>query len=195
MYNRISEELSTLKENPEKEKAVETLTRELSSRETYADEMRETLTQFLMECTRRRLSKNTERRISRLLRIVAELENMTDDCYGISILLEQSVKKDQIFSGGTMKELAPYTGLVREFLDFVQTRLGRALTPAETKEAALTEERINKARNKLRKRGRKRIEAGENVKTELLFIDFIRRLERLGDYCFHISTALAHLDD
>jgi phosphate:Na+ symporter len=195
MYDKISKELSTLKNNPEKEKAMAALTEELKNKEEYADEMREELTQFLMECTRQQLSDKTERRISRLLRIIAELENMTDECYIASLLLERSVQKDRIFTGASMKALAPYARLVGEFLDFVQTRLGRTLTPEEAKQAALTEARINKIRNKLRKHGQKRIEAGENIKTEMLFIDFIRRLERLGDYCYHISNALEHLDD
>jgi phosphate:Na+ symporter len=195
MYGRISKELATLKDNPEKEKAMTALTSELQFKEEYADEMREELTQFLMECTRQQLNDRSERRISRLLRIITELENMTDECYNASLLLERSVQKDRIFTGASMKALAPYASLVGEFLNFVQTRLGRTLTPEEAQKAALTEERINKVRNKLRKRGQKRIEAGENIKTEMLFIDFIRRLERLGDYCYHISNALEHLDD
>jgi phosphate:Na+ symporter len=120
---------------------------------------------------------------------------MTDDCYNVSLLLQRSVLKDTLFTGTSVKALAPFTRLVGEFLEFVQTRLGRMLTPEEAEQAKKTEDRINKARNRLRKYGRKRIQAGENVNTELLFIDFIRRLEHLGDYCYHISNALAHLDD
>jgi len=195
MYERISAALDTLKDNPEKEKAVEELMTELRDKENYADEMRDELTNFLMECNRQMLNPRSERRISRLLRIIADLENMTDDCYVASLLLERSVKKNLVFKGESMKALVPYTGQVGEFLNFVQTHLGRALTPEESKQAAFAEERINKERNKLSKYGRKRIEAGENVKTELLFIDFVRHLERLGDYCYRISAALAHLED
>jgi len=193
MYGRISEDLAALTDNPEKEKAVEALTAELREKEAYADEMREALSHFLMECSRQKLSDHSERRISRLLQIIADLDYMTGYCYNIGLLLERSVKKNRLFTGASMKALAPYAGLVGEFLEFVQTRLGRALTPEEAEQAARTEEQINKARNKLRKYGQKRIEAGEDVKTELLFIDFIRRLENLGDYCYHISTALTHL--
>jgi phosphate:Na+ symporter len=195
MYGRVSGVLDTLIDNPEKEKAVEELTAELQEKEVYADEMRDELTHFLMECNRQQISPRSERRISRLLRIITDLENMTDDCFKASLLLERSVKKDQVFTGESMKALVFYTGLVGEFLNFVQARLGRTLTREESKQAALAEKQINKERNKLRKYGRKRIEAGENVKTELLFIDFIRLLEQLGDYCYHISDALAHLED
>jgi phosphate:Na+ symporter len=195
MYARIGGILSTLKENPEKEAAIDALTLELKEKEVYADEMREELTHFLIECTRQQLNYRSERRVSRLLRIIADLENMTDDCYGVALLLERSVKKDQIFKGKEMKALAPYAALVGSFLNFVQIRLGHMLLPGEAEEAAETERKIDKARNKLRKYGRKRIEAGENVKTELLFIDLVRRLEQLGDYCYSISAALAHLEE
>ena len=53
------------------------------------------------------------------------------------------------------------------------------------------EDAIDKKRDKLRKLGRKRIEAGEDVKTELLFIDLVRRIERIGDYCSYITETLA----
>jgi phosphate:Na+ symporter len=49
------------------------------------------------------------------------------------------------------------------------------------------ENSIDKNRSKLQKLSRKRIEAGKDVKTELLFIDIVRRIEKLGDYCFEIT--------
>ncbi|MDR0590063.1 MAG: hypothetical protein LBG25_05915, partial [Spirochaetaceae bacterium] len=47
------------------------------------------------------------------------------------------------------------------------------------------------SQKKLRRLGRKRIEAGEKVKTELLFIDIVRRIEKLGNYCYHIFKVLS----
>ncbi|MDR0586571.1 MAG: Na/Pi cotransporter family protein [Treponema sp.] len=194
MYGRVSGILETLKEHPKQEEAVQELTSELKAKEAYADEMREELTHFLMECTRQRLNLRSEGRVSRLLRIIADLENMTDDCLGASLILENSVKKDRVFGGKEMRALVPYTTLVGDFLAFVQNHLGKKLASGEAEQASLMEERINGAQKKLRKYGRKRIEAGKNVRTELLFIDFIRRLEQLGDNCYSISAALARLE-
>jgi phosphate:Na+ symporter len=194
MYGRISEVLSTLRGNADKEDTVKVLASELKEKESYADEMRDELTGFLMECTRQQLNKHSENRVSKLLRITADLENMTDDCYGVGLLLETGVRKDQLFREKEMDELAPYTALVGDFLVFVQTHLGKQLTHEETERAAAMEEAIDNAQKHLRKYGRKRIEAGKDVRTELLFMDFVRRLERLGDYCYGISEALSHLD-
>jgi phosphate:Na+ symporter len=91
-----------------------------------------------------------------------------------------------------MEALIPYVAQVEEFLAFVQGHLGSRITGEQAEFAAQLESAVDKSRDKLRKLGRKRIEAGEDVKTELLFIDVVRRIEKVGDYCYNIAGALAH---
>jgi phosphate:Na+ symporter len=191
MYARVSTVLRTLKETEDKEGTVNGMVAEMKGREEYADEMREALTAFLIECTREQLNPRSERRVSQLLRIIADLEDMTDDCFGVALLLERSVKKNQLFKEKEMAALAPYLDLVEEFLTLVREHLGKRLSPEETERATSLEEKIDDSRNRLRRLGRKRIEAGVDVKTELLFIDLVRRIEKLGDYCFDIAETLA----
>jgi phosphate:Na+ symporter len=193
MYAGISAALRDLPGTGDKERLIDALVEALKSKEAYADEMREALTAFLIECTREQLNPRSERRVSLLIRIIADLEDMTDDCYSISLLLERSVRKNQIFKGKEMEALAPYVGMVEEFLSLVGNHLGRSLSAEEAEYAKELEAKIDKSRNKLRKLGRKRIEAGKDVKTELLFIDLVRRIEKLGDYCYGIAEALASM--
>jgi phosphate:Na+ symporter len=162
-------------------------------KEAYADEMREALTSFLIESIREQLNQRFRRRISLLIRIIADLEDMTDDCFAISLLLVKSVRKNRIFKGKEMEALAPYVGMVEGFLNLVGDHMGRGLSAEEAAWAKDLEDKIDKSRNKLRKLGRKRIEAGKDVKTELLFIDLVRRIERLGDYCYDIAEALSDM--
>ncbi|MDR1319258.1 MAG: Na/Pi cotransporter family protein [Treponema sp.] len=191
MYARISAVLKTLRETENKEEAVTLLNEEMKNKEAYADEMRESLTSFLIECTREQLNPRSERRVSQLLRIIVDLEDMTDDCYSVGLLLERSVRKNQIFKGKEMEALFPYVDLVEDFLSLVRNYLGRRLTPEQIGYARELEEKIDKSRDRLRKLGRKRIESGVDVKTELLFIDLVRRIEKLGDYCFDIAATMA----
>jgi phosphate:Na+ symporter len=177
------------------ESSVAALIKDLQSKEEYADQMREELTKFLMECTRRKLNIRSEHNVGLLLRIIADLEDMTDDCYSVSLLLERSVRKNQIFKQPEMEALSPYMGMVGEFLSFVGDHLGSKLSAEQTHYAKQIEEQIDLSRNNLRKLGQRRIEEGEDVKTELLFIDFVRRIERLGDYCYGISNALSSLEE
>ena len=216
MYSRFSKGLSTLRDSGGKgwESEAVALCEELEKREQYVDEMRETLTGFLIGCTKResrdnaasplrqrsvgslvasfrdRLNSRSEVRIARLLRVIGYLEEMSDECYSISHLLEKSVRKDCVFKQKEMDKLIPYVGHVEEFLGLVEDQLGHRITPEQKERASELEKSIDKNRRKLNKLGRKRIEAGENVRTELLFIDLVRRIEKLGDYCFDIARAL-----
>jgi phosphate:Na+ symporter len=167
------------------------LVEDLKKKENLADEMQEELTGFLIECSSHQLNPRSERHISQLLRVVTEIEDMIDDCYGLSIMLERGVKKELIFKRKETEALSLYTGMVEDFLSFVQAHLGTLFSEPEQDHARELEHHIHRSQNKLRKLGRKRIEAGENVKTELLFIDMVRRIEKLGDYCYHISEALS----
>jgi phosphate:Na+ symporter len=189
MYGKLRSSLQGLNEEQ-----VATLIDELGKKEQYADQMREEITRFLLECIRRPLNIHSEHNISLLIRIIADLEDLTDDCYAIGILLQRSVLKNQIFKPDQMETLKPYMGMVEEFLAFVGKHLGGKLNYEQNQYAKKIENDIDNSRDILRKLGRKRIEAGENVKTELLFIDLVRRIERLGDYCYSISAMLSVME-
>lgn len=189
MYQKLRNSLQNL--NLE---STDALVADLRSKEDYADQMREALTSYLMECARRQLSRRSEYNVSLLMRIIADLEDMTDSCYSVSLLLERSVRKNQIFKQKEMEALDPYMGLVEEFLTFVKDHLGGKLNGNQSLYAKEIEEKIDMSRNKLRKLGRKRIEEGADVKTELLFIDLVRRIEKLGDYCYSISNSMSHMN-
>jgi phosphate:Na+ symporter len=188
MYGKFSAALDSMKETPLTQDAVDALGVNLSERENYADEMRDVLTTFLIECSTR---GKHGRRISRLITIIADLENMTDDCCGVCLILERSVSKNQIFKAKEINALIPYVALVSEFLGFIGRNLGSVLSENDAAWAREIENQINESRKKLRKLGRKRIEAGKDVKTELLFIDMVRRIEKLGDYCYNIAKAMS----
>jgi len=187
MYSRFCTVLRGLHEGGnDKDNTVE-LCAELLRKEEYIDEMREILSGFLIECSRVKLNPRTEARISYLMQVIASLESMSDECYSISRLLEKSVDKNYLFKDKEMDELIPYVGLVEEFLKLLENQLRRTPSPEQKIRAVELEETIDRDRKKLQKLGRKRIEAGGNVKAELFYIDLVRRIEKLGDYCFEIS--------
>jgi phosphate:Na+ symporter len=190
MFAGVSETMGKLREKGDKTAIVEALVEEMKGKEEYADEMRVELTRFLLECTRQQLGYQSEEKVYLLLRIISDLEDMTDDCFSVSLLLERSVKKDLRFKNKEMEALAPYVAQVEAFLVFVKSHVGRSITEEQAAFAETLENTIDKSRDKLRKLGRKRIEAGEDVKTELLFIDVVRRIEKVGDYCYNIAEAL-----
>jgi phosphate:Na+ symporter len=184
MYSRFSKALLSLREGSGKENAAE-LCDELQKKEEYVDQMRDTLSGFLIECSG--VSAQSESRISYLLRVISNLEEMSDQCYSISRLLEKSIQKNIVFKNKEMDDLIPYVGQVEEFLGLLEKQMGENAGREQTVRVVELENSIDKNRRKLQKLSRKRIEAGKDVKTELLFIDIVRRIEKLGDYCFEIA--------
>jgi len=191
MYARFSAVLRSLYETGDRNEAVTQLCEELKRKEEYADEMRETLSSFLIECSREQISLRTEQRIFRLLRVIDYIEEMCDECYSISCLLERSVRKDYVFKNEEMDDLIPYVNLIEDFLGMLREHSMRGSKIASTIHTVKLKTDISRSRKKLQRLGRKRIEAGENVKTELMFIDLVRRIEKLGDYCIDIAEVTA----
>jgi len=193
MFTRFSGVLQSLPEMSEQDRQteIESLGAELTHMEKYADEMRDGIGAFLMECARKRLNPRSEQRISQWLRVISDLEEMTDDCCSLSFLLETGVKESRIIKKKEMEALSPYLQQVEDFLSLVKENLGKHLSTDTLQHARELEDAIDENRDKLRKMGRKRLESGKDVKTELLFIDLVRRIEKLGDYCLEIAETLA----
>jgi phosphate:Na+ symporter len=192
MYARFSAVLRDLRNIGDREKAVINLCTELKQEEEYTDEMRETLTGFLIECTREQFYTRSEPRITRLLRVIGDIEEMSDECYSISCLLEKSVRKNCVFKDEEMDDLVPYVNQVGEFLALLQEQLGNSPRVELAVQTLELETNINSSRKKLQRLSRKRIKAGEDIKTELLYIELVRRIEKLGDYCMDITGLITN---
>ena len=95
------------------------------------------------------------------------------------------------FDQKDMARLHPYTDLVEQLLTFVNENINRPLSPAGFKSAQKLEDRIDMFRKNLKKVARKRLEEGADVKTELLYIDMVRDIEKIGDRAYSISEALS----
>ncbi len=188
MFERFRVSLGSLDES-----SIAEAEEELRQKEEYADVMREELSRFLVDCARAQLNDKSEKNLTLYLRIVGELESMTDDCYSLIIILRRSVSKQILFEQKELEDLGPYVLLVRDFVAYMREHLGHGLSEEQVEQAAEIEDQIDKFRNKLRKTARKRLEQGADVKRELLYIDLVRKVENLGDYCYSISESLGSL--
>jgi phosphate:Na+ symporter len=191
MYACFSGVLGGLRNAGDRERAVIDLCETLQQKEEYIDEMRETLTGFLIECTREHYGRS-EHRITHLLRVIGDIEEMSDECYSISRLLEKSIRKNCVFKDEEMDDLVPYVNQVGEFLTLLQEQLGNRPRMEITVYTTELEANLNSSRKKLQRLSRKRIKAGEDIKTELLYIELVRRIEKLGDYCLDITGAITN---
>ena len=162
----------------------------LTQQEDYADQMKEKLTNYLVHCARLPLSKKQEESLIIIQQIVEDLEEMTDDCYNVALLLKKSIEKNMSFNQEDMDRLDPYLDLARQSMVFVSTNINKHLDEDKLTIAKEIETQIDVFRHNLKKVARKRLESGANVKTELLYIDLVRQIEKFGDRAFSIANAL-----
>jgi phosphate:Na+ symporter len=166
----------------------------MEQEEDYADQMKEELTKFLVHCLTLPMTDRLRSHIAVLLRIIDDLENMTDDCFTVAVLLRRSIEKNMVFNQEDVERLHPYTDLAQQFLDFIRQNINKRVTPEQLQQANDLEEQIDLFRKNLKKVARKRLEQGADVKTELLYIDLVRNIEKIGDRAFSIAEAFAETD-
>lgn len=158
--------------------------------EDYADQMHHEISQYLVHCMDLPLTDNQRNNVSQMLEIVAQLESITDDCHSVSTLLSRSIEKKMTFAQEDLERLDPYVELVNRFVLFIREHINKHLTEDKLSEAKTIEDQIDLFRKNLKKVARKRLESGADVKSELLYIDLVRQLEKIGDKAFSISEAL-----
>ena len=158
--------------------------------EDYADQMQEQLSDFCVHLLQDSQTPTNASSLNCLIRVMDELESVTDSCYNLTILSQRRYNQGWTFDEATDKDLREYQSLFQEFLDYVRDRMDRTLTKAEMQKANEFEEQINNQRNRLSLMVQERLSDGKaDVRVELLILEKIRHLEHIGDYCTNIAEA------
>ena len=163
----------------------------LTRQEDFADQMKEKLTRYLLSCSHLPLSAQQGDSLSIMQQIVDDLEEMTDDCYNVANLLKKSIEKKMEFRPEDMDRLEPYLDLARQSMYFVSSNINKHLDKDGLVIAREIETQIDVFRHNLKKVARRRLEEGANVKSELLYIDLVRQIEKFGDKAYSIANALS----
>ncbi len=165
-----------------------------TAKENYVDGMHEELTKFLIAITTGDLTERTRSRIGMKLHIISELEGMSDECLSIAFLLQKKRNKGLELAPESLAALQPYADLVDEALTFVAERLAIGLSEIELGQATEMEDKIDEFKRHLKKVARKRLNQGANVKSELLYIDLVRHVEKMGDCAYAIAEELRNFN-
>ncbi|MBQ6029547.1 MAG: Na/Pi cotransporter family protein [Treponema sp.] len=163
---------------------------EIMQAENYADQMHEQLTRYIVHIERMAVNEKQLDNLSLMLSIIGDLESMTDECLNIALLLKRSIEKSMSFETEDTDRLIPYVELVRQFLQFIHININTHLDSDKLSMAEELENQIDMFRKNLKKIARKRLENGADVKAELLYIDIVRQIEKMGDRAFGIAEAL-----
>ncbi len=160
--------------------------------EDYTDQMHRELTHYLVKCSRLNISEDAKDNVSLMMQISEEMESMGDSCLSIASQIKKAVEKKMPFRQEDMDRLLPYFELARQFMYFIHKNVAKIerLSPDQFQFATEIEQQIDDERKALKKVARKRLESGADVKAELLYIDIVRQIEKIGDRCFDVAGEL-----
>ena len=191
MFDNLQVGINMLKDG-EAEKFVTEEFDKIEQLEDYTDQMHEQLTPYLVRCSSLNISEESKSNISHMMQISEELESMADGCLSIAVQIRKAVQKKMPFRPEDLERLIPYFELSRQLLQFIYKNVAKIqkLSKEQYDFAADLENQIDAERKNLKKVARKRLESGADVKAELLYLDIVRQIEKLGDRCFDMADEL-----
>jgi phosphate:Na+ symporter len=178
-------------EHPDEDKGE--LINELIELEEKCDELAFDITQTLIHCTTESLAGERALRVTSLLRVTAELEDIGDCCHRLVLLADRKYRKQRILPEETKREIKVFSEQIIDFIELYQTHLKDKSVAPEIEIAEGIEERIDASRKMLRKGAVKRMKESVNVKAEMIYIDILNEMERIGNDSLNIVHALNHV--
>ena len=175
--------------------SIENISSQVLEQEDYIDQMNEAISDFLMNCYQMNdVSEQNKEKISKLIQITAEIEDLSDECASIIHVLQKYILTSDQKKSSSYEKLLPFVDQVKEFFDYISQHLSfglsYTLSSEEKRLSVKMEESIDTTKKQLKKLARKRIENGKDVKSELHYIDLVRHIERAGDNVYKIAQTL-----
>ncbi|MBM4399112.1 MAG: Na/Pi cotransporter family protein [Candidatus Cloacimonetes bacterium] len=163
--------------------------------EALTDQMQVEITAYLQHCAKESLSETNYNNLNFLMRIVHELENIADSIYNISKAIKHKYDKKIQIKTQAHDDIETLTKLTKSFLEKISVNIVGYINADELKKAYDLEASINDFRRSVHKAARSRMQQGEDVRSELLFLDLVKYFEHIGDNCLNIMQALNQLTD
>jgi phosphate:Na+ symporter len=109
------------------------------------------------------------------------------------LLADRKYRKQRILPEETKREIKVFSEQIIDFIELYQTHLKDKSVAPEIEIAEGIEERIDASRKMLRKGAVKRMKESVNVKAEMIYIDILNEMERIGNDSLNIVHALNHV--
>ena len=152
-------------------------------------------TDYLLKCSAGRVSDASMSKITSLLRVIAELEDICDCGYRLVLLAERRYRKKRELPPETHQQVRQFSEIVLRFMDFTSTCLRRPVQASDMETAYQLENFIDQFRKSLRKESMQRMRSsGDTIKAEMLYIDILNQMEAIGNHSLNVLQALRHRD-
>ena len=158
--------------------------------EKRIDHYEDVLGTFLTRLGRAQISDDDSAEVSKLLKVIGDLERISDHSVNILESAEEMKEKKIRFSGSAKKEMEVLCGALREILSLSADALRHNDWEAACSVEPL-EQVVDSLKAALRNRHITRLKKGEcSVEAGFIWSDLLTDLERVSDHCSNIALSI-----
>ncbi len=161
--------------------------------EDHIDDCQKVIIQYLTTIYQGEVNEPEAKEISEFMRITNNIERLGDAMENVSIMLEKIYDSNLGFSETGKNDLALISTEVDKFVTLILDELHEK-TPGFYHKALAFEDRIDHMRENMRQKHIERLREGDcSVDSGVFFISLVSSYEKMGDYCYNISTGVSRI--
>lgn len=175
-----------------KQKKHEKFLKKIKKREEITDNIELEIAEYLTKISSYNLSDTATRKIRAIHSIINDLERVGDIYFQMSKTFEDMQNNDIVLPQDAVEEIGALLDLIHNAIRHVRQNLDKGNGDFDLDKAISIEKKINDTRDVLMDAHYKRLEKGEySNKAGFIYLDYLNRMEKIGDHLFNVSEALA----
>ncbi|MCH8569680.1 MAG: Na/Pi cotransporter family protein [Balneolales bacterium] len=167
--------------------------KKMGKREEITDQLEVEIAEYLVQISENtNISSASIRKIRNMQSMINDLERIGDLYYQMTKTFERSLDDDQPIPADALEVLREMLSAVHDAIIIMRDNINAPSGKADLEAAVKAEYRINELRDKLREEHYIRLELGTySVRAGIIFLDYLNRLEKIGDHIMNVNEAAA----
>lgn len=160
--------------------------------ESISDRMEVEIARYLTKVADGRLSDDSKHRIQKMLRVISEIESVSDGCHNIARTIARKQENNAIYTS----EMDNNISIMMDLVDKAISQMIHALendhvSDEELNRSENTENEINNWRNQLKNQNISDVNAKKyEYQDSITYMDIVTECEKMGDYIINVIEAL-----